>query len=317
MGICEKALRVQFASEFLTLLEEREKFEADRNHLAGRVDTLETDVTSLERTLAQVTAKHTTESSTRKMLEEKIGSLVKSLEEERRGKSHALQKYVLEVEHRSELQDAATSAHNEAQAHDEACTKAKDRMREAVLSENLAKAKVLGLQERLEGLEQQYDAVCGERESLSSRLRVQEERCKALGEERHRVHEAYQEQVRSKLLLQGNIESKLETIKKLENKADRENQLRLEAIQLAEETEDKSSNLQHEHIELKMEMRRLGEKSRETLAQLESTREELMEETKLGEKFCMEIDYLKEETQMLKTDISSMKGAFELSLIHI
>ncbi len=311
VGICEKALRVQFASDFLTLLEEREMFEADRNHLAGRVDTLETDVTSLERTLAQVTAKHATESSTRKKLEEKIVSLVKSLEEERRGKSHALQKYVREVEHRSELQDAATSAHNEAQAHDEACTKAKDRMREAVLGENLAKAKVLGLQEQLESLKQQYETVCGERESLSSRLRVQEERCKALGDERHRVHEAYQEQVRSKLLLQGNIESKMETIKKLENKADQENQLRLEAIQRAEETEDKSSNLQHEHIELKMEMRRLGEKSNETLAQLESTKDELMEETKLGEKFCMEIDYLKEEAQMLKTDISSMKGSLE------
>ena len=311
VGICEKALRVQFASDFLTLLEDRERFEADRDRLAGRVDTLETDVVSLERTLAEVTAKHSTESSTRKKLEEKIGSLVKSLEEERRGKSHALQKYVREVEHRSELQDAAASAHNEAQARDEACSKAKERMKEAVLEENLAKAKVMGLKEQLAELQKQFETVCQDRESLNARLRVQEDRCKALGDERHKVHEAYQEQVRSKLLLQGNVESKMETIKKLEARADQENLLRLEAIRRAEETEDKSSSLQHEHIELKMEMRRLGEKSKDTLAQLESTKDELMEETKLGEKFCMEIDYLKEEAQMLKTDISSMKGALE------
>ena len=74
VGICEKALRVQFASDFLTLLEDRGRFEADRDRLAGRVDTLETDVVSLERTLAEVTAKHSTESSTRKKLARTIVS---------------------------------------------------------------------------------------------------------------------------------------------------------------------------------------------------------------------------------------------------
>ena len=57
------------------------------------------------------------------------------------------------------------------------------------------------LQEQLAELQKQFETVCQDRESLNARLRVQEDRCKALGDERHKVHEAYQEQVRSKLLL--------------------------------------------------------------------------------------------------------------------
>ena len=78
----------------------------------------------------------------------------------------------------------------------------------------------MGLEEQLAELQKQFETVSQHRESLTARLRVQEDRCKTLGDERHRVHEAYQEQVRSKLLLQGNVESKMETIKKLEERAE-------------------------------------------------------------------------------------------------
>ena len=307
IGICEKAVKVNFSSDYLEAIDQRERYYNENKVLVKEAEELREQSAVMQSRLAEVTSKLATETMERSSIEEHNAKLKAALEEERHSKSIALQKFVLEVEHRTELQDLANEAQTSAKVWEEDCMAAKDRVREAILAENLAKnqaTKVGEVNVVLEDRIEEYQNKCS---NLEVRLDIQEKRSKSLENERHKVHQAYLSEVKSKVILNSDIKSKVDKIAGLEasvkaSKADSEN-----SLARAEAAEITAARLEYEYNHLVEESKGHKVRAEKLKAELDKTLDELAEMHRQNRLLTHDIEHNEEKTEKLREQISSLQ----------
>ena len=104
LAVSERALKVQFRSEYVNLVYDYEVSNVNLSDAMKRIAQLEGLLVSTEGRNEELTREKNSIEGERATYENERAALIESLEREERANHHTMQKYTLEIEHRSELQ---------------------------------------------------------------------------------------------------------------------------------------------------------------------------------------------------------------------
>ena len=220
LAVSERALKVQFRSEYVNLVYDYEVSNVNLSDAMTRIGQLEGLLASTENRNQELEREKNTIQTEHAVYENERQTLIESLEKEEKANHHTMQKYTLEIEHRSELQRQMVKLRTD--------------LAGVTRDRNEAVEKIRSFKREYELLLTNYEDLKGSEVSLSESLRSasarntfletrQEELRSQIEDFQAKADTAstrHQQEVRMKTFLKGELQTKNDKLNILESKVE-------------------------------------------------------------------------------------------------
>ena len=240
LAVSERALKVQFRSEYVNLVYDYEQSNVDLSDAVRRISQLDAELAAAAERTDELSREKDEIERERSSYESERDTLIASLEREENANHHTMQRYALEVEHRSELQRQMVRLRTE--------------LAQVTRDRNEAVEKIRGFKREYELLSSNYEDVRGSEANLSESLRSASARNTFLEtrekELRSQIEDfqakaetaakRHQQEVRMKTFLKGELQTKNDKLSQLES--------RVETLQTAQSDAEEETVLLREKL---------------------------------------------------------------------